>query len=102
MGEKCFSLTRSGFRCYYPCEINISHIPKSISTYDTLARGKDKKTNSHTSIRDVRVMLIIRHHVASQRIQDFLEVFFTFFQYKMRYLVVSKKKNQLLDRKIRP
>ena len=29
-----------------------------------------------------------------RRIQDFLEVFFKFFQYKMRYLVASKKKNQ--------
>ena len=65
------------------------------------ARGKDKKrTAAHlphagrTSIRDVIVMLKLRHHVASQRIQDFLDVFFTFFQYKMRYLVVSKKKNQ--------
>ena len=28
-----------------------------------------------------------------QPIQDFLEVLFMFFQYKMRYLVVSKKKN---------
>ena len=32
------------------------------------------------------------HHFAS-RIQDFLEVFFMFFQYIMRYLVVNKKKN---------
>ena len=27
--------------------------------------------------------------MASQRIQDFLEVFSIFFQYKMRYLVVT-------------
>ena len=27
-----------------------------------------------------------------RRIQDFLEVFFMFFKYKMRYLVVNKKK----------
>ena len=32
-------------------------------------------------------------YVAPQRIQDFLEAFFMFFQYKMMYLVVSKKKN---------
>ena len=32
-------------------------------------------------------MLKLRHHVASQRIQGFLEVFFILFsQYKMRYL----------------
>ena len=30
-----------------------------------------------------------------QRIQDFLEVFFMFFQDKMRYLMVSKKNNPL-------
>ena len=51
-------------------------------------------------------MLKWRHHVASQRIQDFLEVLYTFFQYKMRYLVVSKKKNPLFmwewDRKFCP
>ena len=44
-----------------------------------------------TSIRDVIVMIKRRHHVASQRIQEFLEAFFMFFQYQMRYLVVSKK-----------
>ena len=44
----------------------------------------------------VIVMLKLRHHVTSQHIQDFLDVFFIFFQYKMRYLVVSKKKNPLL------
>ena len=32
------------------------------------------------------------HHVASQRIQDFLKAFFMCFQYKMRYLVVIKKR----------
>ena len=42
-----------------------------------------------TSSRDV-VMLKWR-----QRIEDFLEAFFMFIEYKMRYLVVSKKKNQL-------
>ena len=50
------------------------------------ARGKDKKQTTarrphakRTSIHDVIVMLKIRHHVASQRIQDFLEIFFMFF-----------------------
>ena len=103
------------------------------------ARGNDKRRTvarrphaSCTMFRDVIVMLKWRHHVASRRIQDFLEVFFMFsyikwgslylvvrkktnpsiaiffmfFQYKMRYLVVSKKKNPLFvwewNRKIRP
>ena len=66
------------------------------------ACGKDKKPTaahrSHTgrrSICDVVVMLKVHHHVASQCIQDFMEVFSCFFQYKMRYLVVSKKNNPL-------
>ena len=71
--------------------------------------GKINKEQLHvgrTLIRGLIVMLKWRHHVASQRIQNFLEVFFMFFQYKMRYLVVSKKKNPLFvwgwDRKIYP
>ena len=43
-------------------------------------RGKDKKASrrpraGRTSIRDVIVKLKLRHHVACQRIQDFLEIF---------------------------
>ena len=56
--------------------------------------GKIKTEQPHagrTSIRDIVAMLKLRLNVAPQRIQDFLEVFFMFFQYKMRYLVVSKK-----------
>ena len=74
----------------------LSHIPVP-------ARGKDKKQTAarqpHAgckSIHDVIVMLKFCHHVASQRILDFLEVFFHIFQ--MRYLVVSKKKNPLFVR----
>ena len=72
--------------------------------------GKIKNTASRrphavrTLICDIIVLLKLRHHVASRRIQDFLEAFFMFFLYKMWYLVVSKKKNPLLvwgwDRKI--
>ena len=55
---------------------------------------------------DVIVMLKWRHHVAPQRIQDFLRAFYMFFQYRMRYLVVSRKKNPLFvwgwDRRICP
>ena len=59
------------------------------------------------SLRDVIAMLKWRNHVASQRIHDFLKVFFMFFfQFKIRYLVVSKKKNPICmsgwDRKICP
>ena len=45
------------------------------------------------SLHDVIAMFKWRHYVASQRIQDFLEAFFMFVQYKMRLLVVSKIKN---------
>ena len=68
------------FHCFQWCEIILSHIPVP-------ARGKDKNEQQQvgcTSIRDI-VMLKWRHHVTSQRIQDFL--FFMFFQYKMWYLV---------------
>ena len=96
----------SDFRCFYPCKIILSHIPVP-------ARGKDKKRTAtrqphafRTSICDVIVGLKLSHPVASQRIQDFLDVFFIFFKYKMRYLVVSKKKNTLFllgwDRKTSP
>ena len=53
----------------------LSHIPVS-------ARGKDKKEGPNTgrkSIRDVTVTLKLRHHLASQLIQEFLEVFLMFF-----------------------
>ena len=74
----------------------LSHIPVP-------ARGKDRKQTAtrqphtgRTSNRDAIVMIKCRHHVASKRIQGFVEVFFhVLVQYKMRYLVVSKKKNIL-------
>ena len=68
----------------------LSHIPvaKTKATRQLHARGM--------SICDVILMLKLRHHVTSQLIQVALEVFFMFFQYKMRYLVVSKKKNPLI------
>ena len=57
----------------------LSHIPVP-------ARGKDKNEQPHLghwSICDVIVMLKLNHHVVSQHIQDFLEVFLMFSQYKM-------------------
>ena len=62
-------------------------------------RGKDKNEQSQigcTLICDVTVMLKLCHHVPSQHIEEFLEVFFMFFQYKMGCLVMSKKENPLL------
>ena len=63
------------FCCFYPCEIILSHI----LVQDL---GKDKKRTAarrpdagRRSIRDVIVILKWRQHVASQRIQDFLEAF---------------------------
>ena len=70
-----FSHTRSGFPLFYPCEIFLSQTPIQ-------ALGKDKKRTAgrrphagRMSIRDVIVMVKRRHHVASQRIQDFCEAF---------------------------
>ena len=75
------------FRCFYLFEIILlSHITVP-------ARGKDKSEQLHaggTSIYNVIVMIKRSHHVNSQHIQDFLEAFF---QYKRRYLAVSKKRN---------
>ena len=60
------------FRCFLP-----------MWDHSISARGKDKKRTAtclphagRTSTRDVIIMLKLRHHVASQGIQDFLEVFF--------------------------
>ena len=91
----------------------VSRTPDGISlTYLYQPAGKLQTTNNaqphfgRTSTRDAIVMLKLRHHVASQRIQDFLEAFFHVIQYKMRYLVVSKKNNPLFvwgcDRKSVP
>ena len=59
-----------------------------------------------TSVRDVLWIMKWRHHIAYECIHDFLEVFLMFFQFKMRYLVVNKKKNPLFvwgwDKKIYP
>ena len=55
--------------------------------------NQTKKTK--TSFHDFIAMIKCHHHVASQRIQDFLEAFCIFYQYKMRYLVVSKNKHPL-------
>ena len=83
------------FRCFYPYETILSHIPIPASGKDKNRTAVRQPHAGRMSICDVIVMLKLRHHVASQRIQDFLKASFIFFQYKMRYLVVSKKKNQL-------
>ena len=73
------------------------HIDLLYHKYNILvpARGKDKKTNSSTLICDVIVMLKLCHHIVSQRIQDFLVLMF--FQFKMRYVVVSKEKESIMS-----
>ena len=97
-----------GFRCFYPYEKILSHIPH------TTTRGKDEKRTAarwrHIHLWchcNVKMTSPCHMYVASQHIQNFLEAFFMFFfQFEMRYLVVSKKKNPLFvwgwDRKIRP
>ena len=69
----------------------------SISKTRTNRGKKEQLYICRMSICDVIEMLEWHHHVASQRIQNFLEAFFMFFffQYKMRYLVVSKTKNPI-------
>ena len=60
------------------------------------ARGKDKKPEQPhvgcTSICDVIVVLKWRHHVASQRIQDFLEALFMFSNIKCSTLWWTSKR----------
>ena len=46
-----------------------------------------------TMIHDIHYIVM---YVASQQIQDFLEAFFMFFQYKMRYLVVRQVKESII------
>ena len=71
-----------------------------ISPIPVPAYGKDQKGTGacrpHIDHYFI-VMLKLRHHAAFHHIQDFLEVFFMFFQYKMSYLVVSKKKNPIIS-----
>ena len=91
----CFSsFLSSAPSPWYPCKPDwdfcwFTHVP---------ARGKKQLHACRTSIRDVIVMLKWRHHVAFQRIQDFLEAFFVLFcfQYEMQYLVVSKTKESII------
>ena len=93
------------FRLFCPCKIILSHISVPVRWKDQIRTATCRPHAGHTSICDVTVMLKIRHHVAFQPIQDFLEVFFMVSQYKMRYLVVNKKNNSMFvwrsDRKIR-
>ena len=59
------------FRCVYPCEIFLSHIPVP-------ALGENKKNEQphscRTSFCDAIVMLKWRRHATFQRVQDVLEV----------------------------
>ena len=72
------------FCVFYPCEISHTHIV-----------GRIKNEQQHAgcmSIRDVIVRSKWRQHVASHRMHGFWKAFSWLFQYKMRYLVVSKKR----------
>ena len=94
------------FHWFYSCEIIPSHIP--VPAIRTIKKRRAARWShaGQTSIRDVIVMLKWRYHVASQHIQDYQEVFFMFFQSKIRYLVVSEKNDLLFvwckDRKNLP
>ena len=67
---------------FYPYEIALlSHIPVP-------ALGEDKNEQPHVgrTLAERRSVTSLQcYHIASQRIQDFLEIFFMFFfQFKMR------------------
>ena len=107
----CLSLawpTVAKLRIFLSQQIWISVVFSHL-TYPYQPVGNIKNVWAHsgrTLIPNVIVMFKWRHHVASLRIKDFMEAFFMFIHSKMRYLVVSKKRNPLFmwgwDRKIRP
>ena len=78
--------------------------------YQPMGTIRNKQSHVGCTLVALPICVIVKlklcQHVASQRIQDFLEVFFMIFQLKMRYLVVGKKKDSLFvwgwDRKIHP
>ena len=57
----------------------LSHIPLPAHGKDEKRTAAHKQHAGHPSIRDVIVMIKLRHYFASQRNQDFLEFFITFF-----------------------
>ena len=74
--QTIYSRTPDWDLCYFnPCKRILSHIPIPAS-------GQDNKNEQphvgRNSICDVIVMLKSHHHVASQRIQYFMEIFFMF------------------------
>ena len=89
------------FRCFYPCEIFLSHTPIPVLAKDK----KQTATRWPHAIRDVIVILKWCHNVTFQRIQKFLEAFFKFSNIN-DLLSGEQEKNPLFlwgwDRKIRP
>ena len=91
---------RFGFFCphWTPMmdSFHLACLYKPVGTIKERTAARRSRTG-RKSIRDIIVVLKLHHHVASQRIQDFLEVFFMLFLhvYEMRCLVVSQKKNPL-------
>ena len=113
LGKPRFPLERWALWLGFFCPHRTPMMDSIYLTYPYQPVGKKKKQTAacrppagHMSIRDVIVMLKWRHHIASLCIWIFWKSFFMFHQYKMRNLVVSKKKNPLfvwgLDRKICP
>ena len=77
--ECVFSHTRSGFPFFLPMwDISISYSRTSQWQW-----YKSEQHASHTSFRHIITILKRRHHIGSQRFQDFMEaLFMAFFQYK--------------------
>ena len=81
-----FSHTRWGFPCFYSCEIILSHITVPV-------RGKEKNPNSRASATCRSMTSLLCYNVTMTYLSVLrIFCFFMFFQYKMRYLVVSKKR----------
>ena len=54
------------FRCFYPCEIFLSHTPIPALGKDIKRTAARRPHAGRMSIRDVIIMLKLRHHVAFQ------------------------------------
>ena len=75
-------------RIYHWCEGQINKISRTPDGDNRWFYPWEKIKNKQPHpgrmwLRVVIILLKLRHHVTTQHIQDFLEVFFMFFQYKI-------------------
>ena len=96
MGIKHYVTVRNSFLAY---QIGISVVLPMRDTCPYQPVGNTKKEQPHvgrTPIRDVIVMLKIRHRVAIKRIQAFLEVFFMFFPIQNEGFSGAREKESII------